>query len=224
MDQWNADNQDRILYGESSAVNDDGNHTTSLDGVTTSTGKMDADIVRLLKRMAENADPLIRPVMVKGDEPWYVFYIGTYAFRDLQADLATLHSNAMPRAESNPLWSGGDLLLDGVIVKKVPEIDSLFIDGSGGPFGGVWGANNSTTDDGLDNAGASSSRVSVGFFCGAQAVGFGIGKTASFKRRKEDDYEHQNGVGVTMKHDIRKTFFNNKQHGMVTSFHSSTGD
>ena len=113
-------------------------------------------------------------------------------------------------------------MLDGVIVKKVPEIDSLFIDGTAGPFGGVWGAG--ATGDGLDNGGDSASRVSVGFFCGAQAVGFGIGRTASFKRRKEDDYEHLNGVGVTMKHDIRKTFYNDVQHGMVTSFHSSTGD
>ena len=222
-DQWNADNQDRILYGEKFSVNDDGNHTTSLGGITTAAGKMDADIVRLLKRMAENADPLIRPVTIKGDEPWYVFYIGTFAFRDLQADLSTLHSNAQPRGDDNPLWSGGDILLDGVIVKKVPEIDSLFIDGTTGPFGGKWGAGAGSAD-GLDNGGDSASRISVGFFCGAQAVGFGIGRTASFKRRKEDDYEHLNGVGITMKHDIRKTFFNNVQHGMVTSFHSSTGD
>jgi len=225
MDTWNTNNQDRILYGEAAAVNDSGNHTTSLGGITTASGKMDADIVRLLKRMAENADPLIRPHMIKGDEPWYVLFIGTYAFRDLQADLATLHSNAQPRDDSNPLWSGGDLLLDGVVVKKVPEIDSVFIDGTAGAnasFGGMWGAN--ATGDNLVTSGDTTSRVSVGFLCGAQAVGFGNGRVPSFASRKEDDYEHLSGVGVSCKSDIKKTFYNSKQHGIVTSFHSSTGD
>jgi hypothetical protein len=131
----------------------------------------------------------------------------------------------MPRnIKDNPLWSGGDLWVDGVIIKKVSEIDSLFIDGTGsGPFDGVWGAN-AASGDGLDNGGDSGSRVSMGFFCGAQALGFHIGRMATFKRRKEDDYDHLSGVGITMKHDIKKIFYNNKQHGMVTSFHSSVAD
>lgn len=223
MDTWNTNNSDRILYGAAKSNLSAGNHTTSLGNIDTTNDKLDADMVSLLKRMAENANPLIRPVMIKGDEPWFVFFVGSYAFRDLRTDLATEHQNAMPRSvEGNPLWSGGDLVFEGVIIKKVPEIDSLFIDGSSGPFGGVWGAN--ATGDSLATSGASTSRVSVGFFCGAQALGFGMGRMPSFKRRKEDDYEHQNGVGITMKHDIKKVFYNNKQHGMVTCFHSSTGD
>ncbi len=223
MDTWNTNNSDRILYGAAVGNYVSGDHTASLATIDTTNDKLDADMVRLLKRRAEAADPLIRPVMVKGDEPWYVFFVGTYAFRDLQADLDTKHQNAMPRSvDGNPLWTGGDLVMDGVIIKKVPEIDSVFIDGSGGAFGGVWGAG--ATGDSLATGGNLGSRVSVGFFCGAQAVGFGVGRQASFKRKKEDDYEHQSGVGITMKSDIKKTFYNNKQHGMVTSFHSSTGD
>ena len=84
------------------------------------------------------------------------------------------------------------------------------------------GAN--ATGDNLVTSGNGSSRVGVGFFCGAQALGFGIARPASFKRKKEDDYEHQNGVGITMKHDIKKTFYNLKQHGMVTHFHSAAAD
>jgi hypothetical protein len=221
MDTWQAANTDRILYGAATANLTSGDHTTSLATIDTTNDKMTMSMVELLKVMAEHADPLIRPVMIKDDEPWYVLFLGTYAFRDLRVNLQTLHSNALPRSvEGNPLWSGGDLVIDGVIVKKVPEIDSLFIDGTTGDFGGVWGAG--ATGDGLDNGGNSSSRVSMGFLCGAQALGFGIGRMPSFKRRKEDDYEHQNGVGITMKHDIKKTFYNAKQHGMVTSFHSST--
>lgn len=223
MDTWNTNNQDRILYGAAKSNNTSGNHTTSLATIDTTNDKLDREMVTLLKRMAENADPLIRPVMIKGDEPWFVFFVGSYAFRDLQDDLETAHQNAMPRSvEGNPLWSGGDLVVDGVIIKKVPEIDSLFIDGTTGPFGGVWGAN--ATGDSLATGGDSSSRVGVGFFCGAQAVGFHIGRMATFKRRKEDDYDHLSGVGTTMKHDIKKIFYNNKQHGMITSFHSAAAD
>ena len=221
MDTWNANNQDRVLYGSLKGNNTSGDHTTSLGTIDTTNDKMDREMVTLLKRMAENADPLIRPIMLKGDEPWFVLFLGSYAFRDLQDDLETAHQNAMPRAEDNPLWSGGDLMVDGVIIKKVPEID-YFIDNSGGAFGGVWGAG--ATGDSLATAGNSSSRVGIGFLCGAQAVHYAIGKAAEFKTRKEDDYGHQMGVATSMKHDIKKIFYNNKQHGMVTTFHSAAAD
>lgn len=225
MDTWNTNNQDRILYGALKSNLSAGNHTASLANIDTTNDKLDAAMVSLLKRMAKNAAPLIRPVMMKGDEPWFVFFVGSYAFRDLKDDLSTKQQNALPRdVDKNPLWTGGDLIYDGVIIKEVPEIDSVFIDGdgTGGPFDGVWGAN--ATGDSLATGGNSSSRVGVGFFCGAQAVGFHLGLMASFKRRKEDDYEHLSGVGITMKHDLKKIFYNNKQHGMITSFHSSTAD
>ena len=222
MDTWLTANSDRILYGAASSNTSAGNHTTSLGNIDTTSDKMTMNMVELLKTLAENADPLIRPIYIKDDEPWFVLFLGTYAFRDLRVNLQTLHSNALPRSvEGNPLWSGGDLVVDGVIVKKVPEIDSMFISGTTGPFGGVWGAG-AASGDGLNDAGDSSSRVSMGFLCGAQALGFGIGRMPSFNRRNEDDYGHQNGVGISMKHDIKKTFYNAKQHGMVTSFHSST--
>jgi len=225
MDTWNTNNQDRILYGSAVGNLTAGDHTTSLATIDTTNDKLDADLISLLKRRAKTANPLIRPVMVKSDEPWFVMFVGSFAFRDLRSDLDTRHQNAAPRdIGKNPLWTGGDLVYDGVIIKEVPEIDSAFIDGdgSGSPWDGVWGAN--ATGDSLATAGDSSSRVGVGFFCGAQAVGFHIGRMPSFKRRKEDDYEHQSGVGVSMKHDIRKIFYNNKQHGMITSFHSATAD
>jgi len=223
MDTWNTNNQDRILYGSAKSNLTAGDHTTSLGTIDTTADKMDADMVELMKRMAQDADPLIRPIMVKDDEPWYILYLGKYAFRDLRSDLDTRLQNAAPRSLSeNPIWTGGDLVIDGVIVKELPDLDK-FIDSTGsGLWDGVWGAN--ATGDSLKTGGDSSSRVSVGFLCGAQAVGFGIGKTAGFRRRKEDDYEHLSGVGISAKHDIKKTFYNNKQHGLLTTFHSAAVD
>ena len=225
MDTWNTNNGDRILYGAAKGNRTAGDHTTSLATIDTTNDKLDADMISLLKRMAKNAAPLIRPIQIRNDEPMFVMFVGSFAFRDLRADLDARQQNALPRnKDQNPIWTGGDLYYDGVIIKEVPEIDSAFIDGdgTGSPWDGVWGAN--ATGDSLATAGDSSSRVGVGFFCGAQAVGMHIGRMASFKRRAEDDYDHLSGVGVTMKHDIKKIFYNNKQHGMITSFHSAAAD
>lgn len=225
LDTWNTNNQDRVLYGAVKSNNSSGNHTTSLGNIDTTADKLTPAMITLLKRMAANATPLIRPVMLKEDEPWYVFFCDTYGFRDLKENstMAQANREARERGEGNPLFSGGDLLYDGVIIKEVPDF-SKFIDGdsTGSAFDGVWGAN--STADSLKTGGASSSRVGVGFLCGPQALGFGLGRMPEFKRRKEDDYEHQNGVGISMKHDIKKMFYNNKQHGMVTAFYSAAID
>lgn len=225
MDTWQAANTDRILYGAAQSNLTSGDHTTSLGTIDTTNDKLTSAKVSLLKRMAANANPLIRPVMLKGDEPWYVFFVGSYAFRDLRADATLLTSmqEAKAKNDSNPLFSGGDLLWDSVIIKEVPDIDKFIDNASGtGLWDGVWGAN--ATGDSLKTSGNGGSRVGVGFFCGAQAVCFGRAKNAEIKRRKEDDYEHLNGVAVVGKHDIKKIFYNSKQFGMITDFHSAAVD
>lgn len=226
LDTWNTNNQDRVLYGAAKSNNVSGNHTSSLANIDTTNDKLTPDMISLAKRMAMQANPLIRPVMVKADEPWFVFFVGSYGFRDLSQNSTMTQANreARDRGKANPLFTGGDLIWDGVIIKEIPDMDK-FIDGdsSGSAFDGVLGAN-AASGDGLDNGGANSCRVGVGLLCGAQALGFGLGRMPSFKRRKEDDYEHQNGVGISLKHQIRKTFYNNKQHGAVTVFHAAAVD
>ena len=226
MDTWSTNNHDRILYGSALANNTSGDHTTSLATIDTINDRLDTGILTLLKRMAQNANPLIRPYMVKGDQPYYVFFCDSYGFRDLEESSAIQQAQreAMARGEDNPLFTPGDLMWRGVIVKEVPDL-TKFIDGdgTGSAFDGVLGAN-ATSADGLDNGGNAASRVGIGFFCGAQAIGMGLGAEPAFKRRKEDDYEHQNGVAISMKHQIKKMFYNNKQHGMITAFYSAPLD
>lgn len=225
MDTWNTNNQDRILYGALNSNLSAGDHTASLATIDTTADKMTAAMVSRARRLAENCDPLIRPYMLYNDSPHFVMFVGQWGMRDLKADTTISQANreARPRdVKANPIFNAGDLIYDGVIIKEINEIDSLFIDGTAGSFGGVWGAG--ATGDGLDNGGDTASRVSAAFLCGAQAVGFVMGKNAAFKRRKEDDYEFLNGVAVECKHDIGKTWYNDKQHGVVTVFHSSTAD
>ncbi len=224
MDTWLTNNSDRILYGIAKSNTSAGNHTTSLGNIDTTADKMSVAMIELLKRMAQDCNPLIRPVMLKGDEPWYVLFLGKYSFRDIRNDSTMQQAmrDALPRMKDNPIFSGGDLVWNGVIIKEIPDIDKFIDSSSGGLFDGIWGAG--ATGDSLATSGNGTTRVAPGFFCGAQAIGFGLGRPASFKTRKEDDYQHLNGVAVSFKHDIKKTFFNTKQHGMVTSFHSASLD
>lgn len=225
LDTWNTNNQDRILYGKAKSNLTAGNHTTSLGTIDTTNDKLTTGIVSLLKRMAQNANPLITPYMVKSDEPYYVFFVDSYGFRDLREDSAIQQANreAMARGKDNPLFTGGDLIWDSVVIKEIPDT-TKFIDGdsTGSAFDGVWGAN--STADSLKVGGASTSRVGMGWFCGTQALGFGLGKMPEFSVADDTDYGFQNGVAVTLKHDIKKMFYNNKQHGMITSFYSSSVD
>ena len=226
MDTWNTNNQDRVLYGAAKANNTSGDHTTSLGTIDTTNDKLDTDVLTLLKRMAANADPLIRPITVDGstDEPFYIYVVGQYGFRDLRDNSTMQQANREARARgvSNPLFNGGDLLWDNILIKEMPDLDK-FIDSTGsGLWDGVWGAN--ATGDSLVDSGSGSTRVAPGFLLGAQAMVFGMGEQAKFSVRKEDDYGHLNGVAVTGKHDIKKIFYNNKQHGMLTHFHSAAID
>lgn len=225
MDTWQAANRDRILYGAAQSNLTSGDHTTSLGTIDTTNDKLTTTVLSLLKRMAMQCDPLIRPVMVKNDQPTFVYFTDSYGFRDLKESSAMQQAmrEAMPRGRDNPLFTAGDLYWDGVIVKEVADMGK-FIDNSSGTglWDGVWGAN--AVGDSLKTSGASSSRVSMGCLCGAQAIIFGRGKDASFKRRSEDDYDFMNGVGIVAKHDIKKAFYNGKQHGMITHFYSAAVD
>lgn len=228
-DTWNTNNQDRIMYGALISNLVAGDHTASLANIDTTNDKLTAAMVTLAKRRATNSTPLIRPYQIRKDQtPWFVFFVDSFGFRDLQEDSSIVQANreARPRVvKDNPIFVDGDLVYNGVIIREIYDIGN-FIDGAANdpddPFSGVWGAG--ADSDSLLTGGDSNSRVGIGFFCGAQAVAFVMGRNAAFKRRKEDDYEHQSGVAISMKHDIKKTFYNNKQHGMVTVFYSASAD
>lgn len=224
LDAWNTANADRIVYGSNKANIVVGDHTASLATIDTTNDKLSTDSLTLLKRIASDADPLIRPVEITGEVPVFIYFVGKYGFRDLQRDPAMQNAlrEARERGITNPLFAGGDLKWDNIIIKEIEDLDK-FIDSTGsGLWDGIWGAR--AVGDNLKTAGAAASRVGVGFLCGAQAICFGIGKEPEFKLRKEDDYGHLSGVAVTGKHDIKKMFFNGKQHGMITHFHSATLD
>ncbi len=208
---WNADNSDRVLYGAATS-NYNATHATALANVDTANDKLTAANLSTLKRVAENASPKIRPYKTKDGYEYYVAFAGTNAFRDLKSSLETVNKDARPREGSgmdkNPLFQDGDVIYDGVIARKVPEISSFVTN--------VW-----TT---LTTAGASSARVEPVFLCGQQAAAFAIGQMAKPTFRKEDDYGFITGTGIEAAYGVAKMFKKPqdstalKQWGVVTGF------
>lgn len=215
---WNAANSDRVLYG-AAISNYNATHATALANIDTTNDTFTKAKLLLLKRIAKGASPKIRPYRTKDGYEWYVAFAGTNAFRDIQADLETLDSNARAREargmDKNPIYQDGDLLYRGVIIREVPEISTYVSD--------VW-----TT---LKTAGNGSTRVEPVFFCGQQAAVMGWGQMAKPTFRKEDDYGFIKGAGVEMAYGVSKMFKKHpmdgtslKQWGIVTGFFSAAED
>jgi hypothetical protein len=163
-DEFIVSNADRVLFGAAKA-NTKATFALSLAELDSTNDILKKGTISLAKRMAKLADPIIRPVRVNDDEEWYVAFCDSLSFRDLKADLATTHADAMQRGKSNPLFTDGDLVYDGVIIREVPEIGAL------------------TTN------------VGQVFLCGAQAVGHVIGKRwASNTDTRDYGFVHGVGI------------------------------
>lgn len=194
-DTWLAGNADRVIFGDGS-VGGYTDHSADLALVTASM-KLTKEIVSKAKATAEVADPIIRPVTVGEDSENYVLFCGSGAFRDLKTDLGTSLQNAQERGDNNPLWRDGDLMWDGVIIRKIQEIGTI------------------------GTVGASSARIEPYFLCGAQAVG-----TAYAKRPKSTtdvrDYGFVKGVGIHEMLGVEKLVYNSVDHGILTGYVGAT--
>ena len=220
MDTWLQNNADRVLYG--AAISNAGtagaeDHADGLATLDTTADKLTAAIVSLAKRRAQVADAHIRPLKAEEDDNRFVMFCDTFAFKQLKEDSVITQAQREVQGKGGPLFTGGDLLWDNVIVREIPEIASLIDDSAG-----AWGAG--ATANSLKTGGSGSGRVGVSFLCGQQALSYGLGQRPNIITDNLYDYGFQPGVAVELKHEIRKSFFNNKQHGVVTVFTASPID
>ena len=146
---WMVNNADRVLFGNSKSNAVSGVMATALATIVAPGGKMTAATVTLAKRIARTANPRIRPISVNDDEEWFVFFMPSLPFRDLMQDPTIINTlqYAWDRGRDNPLFTAGDILYNGVIIREIPEMP--IIPGAGG--------------GGID--------VAMSAFCGAQALG-----------------------------------------------------
>jgi N4-gp56 family major capsid protein len=194
-DAWLAANADRVIFGDGS-VGGYTDHSADLALVTASM-TLDKETVSRAKATAELASPIIRPVTVGEDSENYVLFCGSGAFRDLKADLGTSLQNAQERGDNNPLWRDGDLMWDGVVIRKIQEIGAI------------------------GTVGADSARVEPYYLCGAQALG-----VAYAKRPKSTtdvrDYGFVKGVGIHEMLGVEKLVYNDVDHGILTGYVGAT--
>lgn len=207
-DVWLVDNADRVLFGDAIGNGSYTDHSADLATVTAAMTLTAAD-VQLMKRICSTASPKIRPTRATEDERYFILYCGSRTFRDLSGDATITQANreAWTRGKNNPLFTGGDLIYDGVIIKEIPDIASL---------GAV---------------GAASAAVSPVFMCGAQAIGMAWAKKTTSKT-EEFDYGDKVGVAVEEIRGIEKMIFGSgsgdtddlKDHGIVTGYFGAAAD
>lgn len=209
---YSAANSDRLLFGKLIS-NYSATFLTALGNIDTTDDKCTAAAMSLMKRIAKNADPHIRPFKSKVGQEYFVAFHGSRTFRDLKADstITTANREARPRdVENNPLFQDGDLIYDGVIHREVPEIDDIAANG------GVAFT--------LNGVGASSADVRPVFLCGQQAVGVAWGQMPTMRTDMTKDYAFRPGVAVEELLGVKKMAYNGKQHGMVTGFFAAASD
>jgi len=173
---WLVNNTDRVLFGAAVANHVSGVMATALATVDNTQDKLTCAMLSLAKRRARMASPHIRPIRVNNDEEWYVVFVPSYPFRDLRADPVMINANqyAWNRGSDNPLFTGGDLLWDGMIIREIPELPILKTGDPGG----------STIDCGFS------------YLCGAQALGIAWAQRTK-STTNQRDYKFFNGVGVS---------------------------
>lgn len=204
-DVWLANNSDRVIFG--AGVGSFADHSADLSQLDTTADIITEANLKLLKDKAKAANPIIRPIKVRDDEEWYVVFMGTKLFRQAQTALAQLNREAWVRAqgENNPLFTGGDLICDGMVIKEVPEIAAL---------AGTPGAGGTTS-------------VAPAYLVGAQAMGYAVALRSKVIE-DTDDYGEVNGAGVKMLDQVAKLYFGAgatdtmtpRQNGVVTGYYA----
>jgi N4-gp56 family major capsid protein len=181
---WMVNNADRVLFGASKSNAVSGVMATALLTIDNTADKMTAATVTLAKRIARTASPRIRPISVNDDEEWFVMFMPSLPFRDLMQDPVIVNTlqYAWDRGRDNPLFTAGDILYNGVIIREVPEMPIIAGAGTGG----------------ID--------VAMSALCGAQALG-----VAWAQRMKSTtnvrDYSFFHGIGISEMRGIGKLRF-----------------
>lgn len=204
-DSWASANSDRVLFGAVTS-NASGDHSVDLAKVDSTNDILTPEQVSLAKRLAQLADPKIRPIRMIGGEEVYVMFVHPYCARDLKndSDWQAAQRDARARGDMNPMFTGALGMYDGVILVETDRCPLL------------------------SGVGASSIDVAANFLCGAQALLYasasvdGRQKMMMFEERF--DYGNKTGVAIESIYGIAKAVFNSKDHGIVTVYSAAVGD
>ena len=168
-------------------------------GTFDATDKLTLASIQKAKRAAKMHSPMVEPIMVDG-KPLYIFFAHTYAMRDLWTDSAFLnaHYYANLRGDKNPIISGAEVLIDGVLIYEHTRVKRAA-------------------------DGASSAYVSYNFLAGKNCAVKAEAR-APFWKEKEFDYGNQLGILVGTHNTIEKSKFNSHDYGVINVPSSAAAD
>ena len=208
-DAWLVDNADRALFGAVKSNNAANDHSAALLTIDNTADKLTSSALSLMKRMALQSAPKIRPITVSGGKRFFVAFAGNRTFRDLKTDTALTQAQreVVLRMQNVKLFEGGDLEWDGIIVHEIDDIPVLSGVGAGG----------------ID--------VSPVYLCGAQSLGLAWAKRWRSVTEKFD-YGDKHGVAMEAIYDVDKLTFGSgagdtddlKDHGIVTGYFAAVDD
>ncbi len=202
LNAYAAANSDRLMFVGGSNT---GTMSSSLSSVTSS-GTLTAATLSAASDMFDATTNssifALNPYQTSDGQAWKVLFVNSVGYRQLRSDPAIFQStkDALPRekdSENNPLFTGGDLIWDGIIVKKIRDYTTM------GAVGG------------------SSATVAQAQLCGLNAVMMGYSMKTKPTILSEDDYQLTAGVGFMEQRGITKASIGGLQTGMVTIFHAS---
>lgn len=199
---WQTANYDRILFGHQDANFVSGNVASSLLACTAASDGMTAALGSYMKLKAKesgmdqntvgfyNGRPKITPWEIEElDEEMYVCFLGDRAFAQLQQDANMYQANRDARAReanatgTNPIFTGGALLYDGILYKNIPEITTRLL---------------------LKGAGAAGVDIEPVFLCGQGAIAYATGQMPRPTQLEDGDYEFVVGLGIEAQYGTGK--------------------
>jgi N4-gp56 family major capsid protein len=208
----NAPSTARKWYGgETAAGAVSANMTTDALIADETNYLMGPGVVSVIKRMARTANgktyPKIRPIMMKGKE-YYVMLISQYQDKAMRANTNWRNDflNAAVRGESNPIFSGADYVIDGVLIHVYDKIEERL-----GAGGATVGTEAFESGDGCTNT----VHVARALFLGAQA-GVELYTDEVEMTPDTSKYGRKPGVGLSSMAGIGKCEFNGYDFGVIT--------
>ena len=211
-DTWLANNDDRVLFGAASASLTD--HSADLALLDTSADTFTYTLADTMRGLAEDADPHIHPYQTNEEGEVFVAFCGSGTFKSIKNNLLTINTSADVRgmkitSGGNVIARDGDLYYNGIVFRKVPEITTIF----------SKAATADRAQGALYNTGDSlTTNVEPVFMCGTQALFHGMGNAPDIIVDRDYDFKFRPAVAVELKEDIKKAYFNDVQHGMVTGY------
>jgi len=163
-------------------------------------------VIEHVKRKATLTEPLIRPIIIDGEEI-YIMFIHPYQAKALRAstDWKSAMENAAIKGKGNPLFSGSYGLWDNVLVHPLPKIETRL------------GAGGSTAAEYFESGDDCASGITVAraLFCGAGAVAVAYGGHPAWVEKKFD-YDNEWGISIGLFFAVGKPVFNSEDYGVIT--------